>query len=135
MFCNYKPVSLAQMCIFLHCTNRNSSKQDLYTMDRPFLRYIVLQYIGSKVCLRLEFQIKHSNWFLQFAFPVSLISPQLHNLIQTHTASSDTIFIQIYMDVLPGVSGVSKIHKNMLLIKVLSCCARIAPKRHKQSSK
>ena len=30
-----------------------------------------------------------------------------------------------------GSQGCQKIHKNMLLIKVLSCCARIAPKRHK----
>ena len=29
-------------------------------------------------------------------------------LIQDHTAGSDTIFVQIYMDALPGVQGVSK---------------------------
>ena len=27
---------------------------------------------------------------------------------QTHTADLDTIFVQIYMDALPGVPGVSK---------------------------
>ena len=30
--------------------------------------------------------------------------------IPVHTAGSDTIFVQIYMDTLPGVPGVSKNH-------------------------
>ena len=49
----------------------------------------------------------------------------------SHTAGSDTIFIQIHMDAPPGVPGVSKIHKNMVQIKLLSSFAKIAPKRHK----
>ena len=51
--------------------------------------------------------------------------------VQKHTASLDTIFIQIYMDTLPGVPGVSKIQNFFLQIKLLSFCAKIAPKRHK----
>ena len=47
-----------------------------------------------------------------------------------HTAGLDTIFVQIYMDVLPGVPGVSK-NQFFLHIKLLSFCANIAPKRHK----
>ena len=45
-----------------------------------------------------------------------------------NTAGLDTIFVQIYMDALPGVS---KIRFFFLQIKLLSFCARIAPKRHK----
>ena len=48
-----------------------------------------------------------------------------------HTAGLDTIFVQIYMDALPGVPGVSKNQNFFLQIKVLSFCANIAPKRHK----
>jgi hypothetical protein len=48
-----------------------------------------------------------------------------------HTAGLDTIFVQIYMDALPGVPGVSKNHNFFLKIKLLSFCARIAPKRNK----
>ena len=48
-----------------------------------------------------------------------------------HTAGSDTIFIQIYMDALTRVSGVSKNQNFFLQIKLLSFCATIAPKRHK----
>ena len=48
-----------------------------------------------------------------------------------HTAGLDTIFVQIYMDALPGVPGVSKNQIFFLQIKLLSFCARIAPKRHK----
>ena len=48
-----------------------------------------------------------------------------------HTAGLDTIFIQIYMDALPGVPGVSKNQIFFLQIKLLSFCAKIAPKRHK----
>ena len=45
-----------------------------------------------------------------------------------HTAGSDTIFIQIYIDAPPGVTGVSK---TFLQIKLLNSCAKIALKRHK----
>ena len=48
-----------------------------------------------------------------------------------HTVGSDTIIIQIYMGALPGVPGVSKNHNFFLQIKLLSSCAKIAPKRHK----
>ena len=48
-----------------------------------------------------------------------------------HTAGSDTIFVQIYMDPPPGVPGVSKNQNFFSQIKLLSFCARIAPKRHK----
>ena len=48
-----------------------------------------------------------------------------------HTASSDTIFIQIYMDAPPGVPGVSKNQNFFLQIKLLSSCAKIDPKRQK----
>jgi hypothetical protein len=48
-----------------------------------------------------------------------------------NTAGSDTIFIQIYMDAPPGVPGVSKNQKYFLPIKLLSSCAKIAPKRQK----
>ena len=47
-----------------------------------------------------------------------------------HT-SLGTIFVQIYMDALPGVLGVSKNQNLSLQIKPLSFCDRIAPKRHK----
>ena len=33
-----------------------------------------------------------------------------HLQIVTHTAGLDTLFVQIYMDALPGVPGVSKNH-------------------------
>jgi hypothetical protein len=46
-----------------------------------------------------------------------------------HTASSDTNFIQIYMDRPPGILGVSK--NQILQRKLLSSCAKIAPKRQK----
>ena len=46
-----------------------------------------------------------------------------------HTAGSD--IIQIYMEVLPGVPRVSKNQNFYLQIKLLSSCAKIAPKRHK----
>ena len=52
-------------------------------------------------------------------------------LYAVHTAGSDTIFIQIPMDAPPGVLGVSKNQKFFLQIKLLSSCAKIAPKRHK----
>jgi hypothetical protein len=48
-----------------------------------------------------------------------------------HTAGSDTIYVQIYMDALPGVPGVSKNQIFFLQIKLLSFCAKIAQKRHK----
>jgi hypothetical protein len=48
-----------------------------------------------------------------------------------HTAGSDTIFVQIYMDALPGVPRVSKNQIFFLQIKLLSFCAKIAQKRHK----
>ena len=48
-----------------------------------------------------------------------------------HTAGSDTIFVQIYMDTPPGVPGVSKNQKKISQIKLLSFCANIASKRHK----
>ena len=58
--------------------------------------------------------------------------PKFHqNTYRRHTAGSDTIFIQIYMDALPGVPGVSKNQIFFLQIKLLSSCAKIAPKRHK----
>ena len=60
-----------------------------------------------------------------------MFGPGQKVLSRLHTAGSDTIFVQIYMDTLPGFPGMSKIHKNMLQIKVLRFCARIAPKRHK----
>ena len=50
---------------------------------------------------------------------------------QWHTAGSDTIFVQIYMDPPPGVPGVSKNQIFFSQIKLLSFCANIAPKRHK----
>ena len=58
------------------------------------------------------------------------------NIIKTkaclfHTAGSDTIFVQIYMDARPGVPGVSKNQNFFLQIKLLSFCAKTAPKRHK----
>ena len=40
---------------------------------------------------------------------------------QIRTASLDTIFIQIYMDTLSGVPGVSK-NQFLLQMKLLSCC-------------
>ena len=49
-----------------------------------------------------------------------------------HTAGSDTIFIQIYMNALPRVSGVSKNQNFFLQIKLLSFCTKIAPKRKYQ---
>ena len=48
-----------------------------------------------------------------------------------HPAGLDTIIVQIYMDALPGVSGMSKKSDFFLQIKLLSFCARIVPKRHK----
>ena len=57
---------------------------------------------------------------------------QFFQCTSTHTASSDTIFVQIYMDSPPGVPGVSK---NQIFffsqIKLLSFCANIVPKWHK----
>jgi hypothetical protein len=50
-----------------------------------------------------------------------------------HTASSDTIFIQIYMDAPPGVPGVSKNEIFFVEIKLLSSCAKIDPKRQNLS--
>ena len=52
-------------------------------------------------------------------------------LAQKHTAGSDTIFVQIYMDPPPGVPGVSKNQNFFSQIKLLSFCANIAPKKHK----
>ena len=49
----------------------------------------------------------------------------------SHTAVLDTIFVQIYMDALPGVPGVLKNQNFFLQIKLLRFFARIAPKRHK----
>ena len=48
-----------------------------------------------------------------------------------HTAGSDTIFVQIYMDPPPGVPGVSKNQIFFSQIKLLSFCANIAPQKHK----
>ena len=50
-----------------------------------------------------------------------------------HTASSDTIFVQIYIDALQGVPAecVKKSDFFILQIKLLSFCAKIAPKRRK----
>ena len=48
-----------------------------------------------------------------------------------HTAGSDIIFVQIYMDPPPGVPGVSKNQNFFSQIKLLSFCANIAPKKHK----
>ena len=48
-----------------------------------------------------------------------------------HTAGSDTIFVQIYMDPPPGVPGVSKNQIFFSQMKLFSFCAKIAPKRHK----
>ena len=48
-----------------------------------------------------------------------------------HTASSDTIFVQIYMDPPPGVPGVSKNQIFFSQIKLLRFCANISSKRHK----
>ena len=42
-----------------------------------------------------------------------------------HTPRSDTIFIQTYMDLPPGVPGVSK---NQIFL-LLSSCAKIDPKK------
>jgi hypothetical protein len=53
------------------------------------------------------------------------------SLIHLHTAGLDTFFVQIYMDALLGVPGVSKNQKFFLQIKLLSFCARIASKTHK----
>ena len=49
-----------------------------------------------------------------------------------HTAGLETIFVQIYMDALPVVPVVSKNQNFFFLqIKLLSFCARFAPKTHK----
>ena len=48
-----------------------------------------------------------------------------------HTACSDTIFVQIYIDALPRVPGVSKNQIFFLQMKMFSFCAKIAPRRHK----
>ena len=50
---------------------------------------------------------------------------------QLHTAGSDSIFVQIDMDLPPGVPGVSKNQDFFSQIKLLSFCAKIAPKKHK----
>ena len=49
----------------------------------------------------------------------------------SHTAGLDTIFIQIYMNGPQGSQGCQKIRIIFLQIKLLSSCAKIAPKRHK----
>ena len=67
--------------------------------------------------------LKHIHHLQYFAKTI------LHKL--NHTASSDNIFVQIYMDALPGVPGVSKNQNFFLQIKLLSFCAKIAPERHK----
>ena len=49
-----------------------------------------------------------------------------------HTrAGSNTIFVQIYIDALPGVPGVSKKPDSFLQIKLSSLCANIAQKKQK----
>ena len=49
----------------------------------------------------------------------------------SHTAGSDTIFVQIYMNALPGVPGVLKNQIFFSQIKLLSFCTNIASKRYK----
>ena len=53
-----------------------------------------------------------------------MAKPEPCNLSLNHTAGSDTIFVQIYMDALPGVPGVSKNQIFFLQIKLLSSWAR-----------
>ena len=58
---------------------------------------------------RLEMHETRTNFHLAAGYchcgvPICTISIQK----TLHTAGSDTIFIQIYMDTLPGVPGVSK---------------------------
>ena len=74
-----------------------------------------------------------SLWFLQLVLSFCSVHFCLCRIINQHlhTAGLDTIFVQIYMDVLPGVPGVSKNQNLFLKIKLLSFCPRITPKRHK----
>ena len=48
-----------------------------------------------------------------------------------HTAGSDTIFVQIYMDLPPGAQGCQMMHQNPLNMPFEGWCANIAPERHK----
>ena len=60
----------------------------------------VADYAGSKnlVQTRQKFQV------IKLDFSNSIFKI----LVQIHTAGSDNIFVQIYMDALPGVPGLSK---------------------------
>ena len=60
-----------------------------------------------------------------------LNGPQSGQQALRHTASSDTIFIQITMDTPAGVPGVSKNHNFFLQINMLRSCAKIEPKLKK----
>ena len=53
---------------------------------------------------------------------INVIFGQKHSRLGTleHTAGSDTIFIQIYMDALPGVPGVSK-NQNFFTNETVDC--------------
>ena len=67
----------------------------------------------------------------QRSFPYKTI-PHLEAFnLNCHTAGSEPIFVQIYMDPPPGVQGVSKNQIFFSQIKLLSFCANIAPKKHK----
>ena len=63
------------------------------------------------VCIRYTIAkgiplIKHIRW--RDVKQIYFLSHQLPVIWSLHTAGSDTIFVQIYMDALPGVPGVSK---------------------------
>ena len=58
---------------------------------------------------------------------------KIHAPQPEHTASSDTIFIQIYMDAFRGSRGVKKSDFFLKRIKMLSSCAKIAPQKAQTS--
>ena len=49
-----------------------------------------------------------------------------------HTAGSDTIFVQIYMDELPGVPGVSKNSEKYAKNKTVEFLRKYCPKKDKK---
>ena len=64
--------------------------------------------------------------YLYYNSQMSIVIYQTDS-VQPHTASSDTIFIQIYMDAFPWFKKI----RFFLQITLLSSWANIAPKRHK----
>ena len=60
---------------------------------KPFPNTVPMEKLHSLICSNINKKMLDKN---------------LSNCIMHHTAGSDTIFIQIYMDAPPGVPGVSK---------------------------